>query len=105
MAYALAWCGWKVEPVDWPINPEHDLSDLKVQGAAAIQTQTCDAAIWAVGCSTLSRAREIPIPDNKQPPRPLRAEDQPRGLQTLHGHDSERVKQANLLRFHIQAGS
>ena len=26
MAYALAWCGWRVEPVDWLLNPQHDLS-------------------------------------------------------------------------------
>ena len=57
VAYALAWCGWKVEPIGWLINENHDLSDLKVQKAVATQMEKCDAAIWAVGCSTLSRAR------------------------------------------------
>ena len=26
VAYALAWCGWRVEPVDWLLNERHDLS-------------------------------------------------------------------------------
>ena len=96
VAYALAWCGWRVEPVDWLLNPQHDLSKAEVQHAVAIQVQACDAALWAVDCSTLSRAREVAIPGHHAAPRPLRAENEARGLRTLEGHDAARVEQANL---------
>ena len=96
MAYALAWCGWRVEPVDWLLNPRHDLSKAEVQQAVAIQVQSCDAAIWAVDCSTLSRAREVAIPGHNAAPKPLRAENEVRGLRTLEGRDAARVAQANL---------
>ena len=86
VAYALSWCGWRVEPVDWLLNARHDLSKTEVQQAVAIQVQSCDAAIWAVGCSTLSRAREVAIPGHHAAPRPLRAENEVRGLRTLEGH-------------------
>ena len=85
VAYALAWCGWRVEPVDWLLNPQHDLSKAEVQHAVAIQVQACDAAIWAVDCSTLSRAREVAIPGHHAAPKPLRAENEVRGLRTLEG--------------------
>ena len=96
VAYALAWCGWNVEPIDWLINKNHDLSDLQVQATVASRMQECDAAIWAVDCSTLSRAREIAIPGHKHGPKPLRSEQLPRGLHDLQGRDKERVRQANL---------
>ena len=94
--YALAWCGWKVEPADWLINGKHDLSDLKIQRAVATQMEKCGAAIWAVDCSTPSRAREIIIPGHKYGPKPLRTEGLPRVLKTLQNRDADRVKQANL---------
>ena len=56
VAYALSWCGWRVEPVDWLLNARHDLSKPEVRRGVAIQVQSCDAAIWAVDCPTL---REI----------------------------------------------
>ena len=56
----------------------------------------CDAAIWAVDCSTLSRAREIAIPGHRHGPKPLRSEAMPRGLLSLPPHEADRVKQANL---------
>ena len=83
VAYALAWCGWRVEPVDWLPNPRHDLSKAEVQHAVAIQVQSCDAATWAVDCSTLSSAREVAIPGHHAAPKPLRAENEVRGLRTL----------------------
>ena len=96
VAYALSWCGWRVEPVDWLLNARHDLSNAEVQRAVAIQVQACDAAIWAVDCSTLSRAREVAILGHHAAPRPLRAENEVRGLRTLEGRDAARVEQANL---------
>ena len=96
VAYALAWCGWRVEPVDWLLNSRHDLSKPDVQHAVATQVQACDAATWAVDCSTLSRAREVAIPGHHAAPKPLRAENEVRGLCTLTGRDATRVEQANL---------
>ena len=104
MAYALAWCGWKVEPIDWLINKNHDLSDLMVQKAVAIQMQKCDAAIWAVDCSTLSRAREIAIPGHKHGPKPLRSEALPRGLHDLQGRDKGESQTGEPVhRLHLRA--
>ena len=97
MAYALAWCGWEVEPIDWLINEKHDVSDRKVQRAVATQMGKCDAAIWAADCSTFSRAREITIPGHKHGPKPLRTEGLPRGLQALQNRDADRVEKANHL--------
>ena len=96
VAYALAWCGWRVEPIDWLLDPRHDLSKLEVQQALSTLVDTCDAAIWAVDCSTLSRAREVAIPGHQGGPEPLRAEGAVRGLSSLTGRDAERVRQANL---------
>ena len=36
---------------------------------------------WAPNCSTFSRARERPIPGVHNPPRPLRSEESPEGLE------------------------
>ena len=94
--YALAWCGWRVEPIDWLLNAHHDLSKLKVQQALATLVDSCGAAIWAVDCSTLSRAREVAIPGHSGGPKFLRAESAVRGLQSLAGRDATRVEQANL---------
>ena len=96
VAYALAWCGWRVEPIDWLLAAPHDLSKLEVQQALATLVDSRDAAIWAVDCSTLSRAREVAIPGHEGGPRPLRAENAVRGLQSLAGRDAIRVEQANL---------
>ena len=96
VAYALAWCGWRVEPIDWLLAAPHDLSKLEVQQAFATLVDSRDAAIWAVDCSTLSRAREVAIPGHEGGPRPLRAENAVRGLQSLAGRDAIRVEQANL---------
>ena len=36
---------------------------------------------WAPNCSTFSRARERPIPGVSNPPRPLRSEEHPEGIE------------------------
>jgi hypothetical protein len=51
----------------------------------------------AMDCSTLSRAREIPIPGRQGGPQPLRSEDHIFGLPSLTGTDVERVTEANQL--------
>ena len=94
VAYALAWCGWRVEP-DWLLNAQHDLSKEEFQQHVASLVDTCDAAIWAVDCSTLSRAREVAIPGHSGGPKPLRAENAVRGLTSLTGRDATRFEQAN----------
>ena len=96
VGYALAWCGWRVEPIDWLLNAHHDLSKLEVQQGLATLVNSLDAAIWAVDCSTLSRAREVAIPGHNNGPKLLRAENAVRGLQSLAGRDATRVEQANL---------
>ena len=96
VAYALAWCGWRVEPIDWLLNAHHDLSKLGVQQSLAILVGSCDAAIWAVDCSTLSREREVAIPGHNNGPKLLRAENAVRGLQSLAGRDATRIEQSNL---------
>ena len=92
VAYALAWRGWRVEPIDWLLNASHDLSKLKVQQGLAILLNSCDAAIWAVDCFTLSRARERAIPGHTNGPKILRAENEVRGLRSLVGRDATRVE-------------
>ena len=57
-----------MEPVDWLLNETHDLSNPDIQKAVATRMKSCDAAMWAVDCPTLSRARERPIPGHKAPP-------------------------------------
>lgn len=96
VAYAPAWCGWRVEPTDWLLNANRDLSKLKVQQSLAILLNSCDAAIWAVDCSTLSKAREMAIPRHTNRPKLLRAENEVRGLRSSAGRDATRVEQANL---------
>ena len=59
------------------------------------QVKSCDAATWAVDCSTISRAREVTIPRHHASPKPLRSKSHVRGLQSLDGRDAARVKQAN----------
>eukprot|EP00972_Heterocapsa_arctica_P000796 111934-Heterocapsa_arctica.AAC.1 len=76
VACALVWFGWQVVPVDTILDRSQDLSLQAVQRSISAKLKTCDAAMWAPDCSTLSRARERPIPGNKSAPKPLRAADQ-----------------------------
>lgn len=52
---------------------------------------------WAPPCGTASAAREIPIPDDPEAPKPLRSQSEPDGLSYLQGIDLIRVLQANSL--------
>ena len=44
------------------------------------ETMNADLAHFAPNCATFSRAREIPIPGVKNPPKPLRSSEHPRGI-------------------------
>ena len=55
------------------------------------------AIFMAPPCGTCSLARNIPIPDDPSPPKPLRSLLEPDGLSTLSGRDRIRVSQANIL--------
>ena len=49
-------------------------------------------------CGTFSRARERPIPNNPNPPPPLRSEQEPYGLKEIARKiDRDRVESANQL--------
>lgn len=48
--------------------------------ALGCEVGKADLTHWAPNCSTFSRAREIPIPGVKCPPRPLRSETYPMGI-------------------------
>lgn len=55
------------------------------------------AIFMAPPCGTCSLARNIPIPDDPSPPKPLRSLLEPDGLSALSGRDRIRVSQANIL--------
>ena len=62
-----------------------------------MRTRRVVAIFMAPPCGTCSLARNIPIPDDPSPPKPLRSLLEPDGLSTLSGHDRLRVSQANIL--------
>lgn len=55
------------------------------------------AIFLAPPCGTCSLARLIPIPDDENPPQPLRTAAEPDGLPGITGSDLARVSQANVL--------
>ena len=50
---------------------------------------------FAPSCGTASRARERPLRGERNPPKPLRSDDQPDGLDDLSEIDQRRVNEAN----------
>ena len=95
MAAALSWYGWRVQAVDVLIDKDTDLADPTYQAKLRPVLQAADAAVWAPDCSTLTRARERPIPGHARPPQPLRSSAEVRGLASLTGQSHQRVKTAN----------
>ena len=57
---AFLFCGWRVLPVDWLLDPDHDLSIPACQARVHEQLQDASFIAAALDCSTKSRAREIP---------------------------------------------
>lgn len=92
VACALAWCGWKVGPIDILISKGHGHSSPNVQHQLSRRLAGADAQMWAPDCPTLSRARERPIPGHSKLPQPLRGEGHVRELLQLRSADAERVR-------------
>ena len=95
---AFLFCGWQCIPVDWLLDPSHDLSHPARQASLSEQLKTVDFIGAAMDCSTKSRAREIPrtFDDGRPAPKPLRSVDYPEGLPGLSEADSRRVTSDNL---------
>ena len=94
---ALEWCGWLVRGFDIERTPSCDLLDPKQRSLAASEAAKADAVMVAMDCSTLSRARERPIPGVARPPQPLRDAAHVWGLPNLGERDAKRVADANIL--------
>ncbi len=98
---ALEWCGWSTRPRDWLIDPAHDLSSPKLQSEIRAEIASVDALLWAMDCSTLTRARDRPIPGEAHPPMRLRSSRYLTGLPVLqkpqHAALLQRVQHANSL--------
>lgn len=82
---AFLFCGWRCLPVDWLLDPSHDLSNAGRQESLAQQLSQVDFICAAMDCSTKSRAREIPrVFDNgRQLPGHYGPKNTQRGSQAL----------------------
>ena len=99
LSRAFLFCGWHCIPVDWLLDPSHDLSCPERQQSLAEQLSTVDFICAAMDCSTKSRAREIPrsFDDGRPAPRPLRSVEFPEGLPQLSPSEQARVDTDNTL--------
>ena len=94
---AFLYCGWRSLPIDWELDPSHDLSNPLRQQSLHSQLEQADCIFAAFDCSTKSRAREIPrqFSDGRPAPKPLRTESHPEGLPHLSRRDQDRVSVDN----------
>ena len=104
LAQAFAYCGWNVMAADYLLDPRLDFSDPSFQARIDPLLEQMDVICAAFDCSTKTRIREISrvFPDGRRAPGPLRAEDQPMGVDTLRGRDAERVQIDNAVCLRIQ---
>ena len=95
---AFLYCGWRCLPVDWVLDPSHDLSQLERQELLREQLQSATFVAAALDCSTKTRSREIPrdFGDGRPCPQPLRSDRYPEGLPDLPLQDQLRVSKDNL---------
>ena len=94
-----------VLPVDWTRNKHKTkLPYVRIDLADEAQIKVLDdliasgnvkSILAAVPCGTASRAREIPLPDGRPGPRPLRSSEYPLGLPDLEKDEQARVDKAN----------
>ena len=93
LAKAFLFCGWRVLPIDWSLDPGHDLSNPLRQQALEAPLRSAAFTAAALDCSTKSRAREIPrtFADGRPGPKPLRSEAHPEGLPGLDPKNQRRV--------------
>ena len=71
----LVWLGWRVrtyEKLGTPFNPPADLLDPEVQAEAEEDIRIAHLVTCAMDCSSLSKAREIPIDGSRVKSQPLR---------------------------------
>ena len=94
---AFIMCGWSVMPVDWKLDPSHDLADEEFQRKVRGQLKAVDAIVAAFDCSTKSAVRSMPckFDDGRPVPRPLRSVEFPMGLPDLKGLQKRRVARDN----------
>ena len=92
---ALVWCGWEVEAIDILLDKRADLSNRQFQEKLDRDSKEFQAHIFAIECTTLTRAREKPIPGHPNPPVPLRNSSEVRGIRNLGRKDAEKVESAN----------
>ena len=94
MTRALLWCGWAMrQPIDWCFGDELDTRSARLRARMRDCESEVDLWWWALECSTMTRAREKPLPGGGPPP--LRSPDWPDGLSDLAPADQERVDMDN----------
>ena len=93
---ALVWCGWRVRTYDIkgpPFDEPQDLLDPAVQRQADDDISCADAVAYAIICTSMSMAREIPVKRGKVRPQPLRGAGKwLRGLPRLDEPGAEKDK-------------
>ncbi len=95
VACALAWCGWEVIAYDKVFGEACDLASSDGQKSAGADVRRADVVMWAPACDTMTKAREIPIPNHPRPPPPLRDAGHVLGRPHLSEKDQRRVEEAN----------
>ena len=93
LAKAFLFCGWRALPIDWSLDPGHDLSNPLRQQALEAPMRSAAFTAAALDCSTKSRARE-PLRTAAQA-KPLRSEVHPEGLPGLDPKNQRRVDVEN----------
>ena len=102
---ALQRAGWGATGIDWQGNRDRPVAKcIWLDLTTAIGQQLFWKLVrshptifvhFAPPCGTASRAREIRIKNAAFDPKPLRSDDYPDGLPSLHGVDEVRVRAAN----------
>ena len=79
---------------NFDLTRQHDFETLCKYAEA--ESGSLVHAHFAPSCGTASKAREKKIPGVSNAPRPLRSESYPDGLPSLHQHEQDRVREANI---------
>ena len=95
VTFACAWIGSAVFTVDLPCAPFHaacDLLDFAKRKETDEHVWAADAFVWAMGCTTMSRARAIPVAGMNV--FPMRGPGRVRGPPGLHhpSRSKDRIK-------------
>ena len=95
VASACAWIGWSVYTADLlgtPFHPACDLLDVAKRKETEEHVWVSDAFVWAMECTTMSRARAIPVAGMNV--LPMRGTGHVRGLPELQhpSRSKDRIK-------------